>query len=60
LLEKAFDHLKKGYGLLKQGYAEEIYLEEIRGIIPVIGRLTGEIPEADIIENIFERFCVGK
>jgi tRNA modification GTPase len=60
LLEKAFDHLKKGYGLLKQGHAEEIYLEEIRGIIPVIGRLTGEIPEADIIENIFERFCVGK
>lgn len=60
LLEKALDHLKKGYGLLKQGYAEEIYLEEIRGIIPVIGRLTGEIPAADIIENIFKRFCVGK
>lgn len=52
--------LKKAKRLLEDGYSEEIYVEEIRKILPFIGQLTGEIRNEDILERIFSRFCVGK
>jgi tRNA modification GTPase len=52
--------LEKTKSMLEDGYSEEIYAEEIRKIIPLIGQLTGEIRNDDVIEGIFDRFCVGK
>ena len=52
--------LNKAKCLLTDGYSEEIYVEEIRKIIPLIGQLTGEIRDEDIMASIFSRFCVGK
>jgi tRNA modification GTPase len=52
--------LIKGQNLLKEGYPEEIYVEEIRKTVPLIGQLTGEIRSEEIINDIFRRFCVGK
>jgi tRNA modification GTPase len=46
--------------MLEDGYSEEIYVEEIRKIIPLIGQLTGEIQDEDVLTRIFNRFCVGK
>lgn len=60
LLEAILDCLIDGQRLLKEGHPEEIYAEEIRKTIPLIGQLTGEIRMDDIIEEIFSRFCVGK
>jgi len=60
VLEEILDSLIEGQSLLKQGYPEEIYAEEIRKAIPLIGQLTGEIHADDIINDIFSRFCVGK
>ena len=60
LLEAILDCLIDGQRLLKEGHLEEIYAEEIRKTIPLIGQLTGEIRMDDIIEDIFSRFCVGK
>lgn len=60
ILDEILDSLIEGQSLLKQGYPEEIYAEEIRKTIPLIGQLTGEIRADDIINNIFSRFCVGK
>jgi tRNA modification GTPase len=60
LLEDILDCLIDGQRLLKEGHTEEIYVEEIRKTIPLIGQLTGEIRMDDIIEDIFSRFCVGK
>jgi tRNA modification GTPase len=60
ILDEILDSLIEGQNLLKQGYPEEIYAEEIRKAIPLIGQLTGEIRADDIINNIFSRFCVGK
>lgn len=60
ILEEILDSLIEGKSLLKQGYPEEIYAEEIRKVIPLIGQLTGEIRADDIINEIFSRFCVGK
>lgn len=60
ILEEILDSLIEGQNLLRQGYPEEIYAEEIRKSIPLIGQLTGEIRADDIINDIFSRFCVGK
>jgi len=60
LIEEILDHLKNGRELLESGFPEEVYAEEIRKIVPVVGRLTGEIHADDVIENIFSRFCLGK
>jgi len=60
LLEEILAGLASSLTLLKKGYSEEIYVEEIRKVIPLIGQLTGEIHQNNILEDIFKRFCVGK
>jgi tRNA modification GTPase len=60
LLEEILRFLSQAKSLLERGYPDEIYAEEIRKTIPLIGQLTGEIQSEDIIEDIFSRFCVGK
>ena len=60
ILEEILDALIEGQNLIKERYPEEIYAEEIRKVIPLIGQLTGEIRADDIINDIFNRFCVGK
>ena len=42
------------------GYSEELYVEEIRKAVPLIGELTGEIRNDEILKEIFRSFCVGK
>jgi tRNA modification GTPase len=60
LFENILASLKQATRLLREGYSEEIYAEEIRKVIPVIGQLTGEIKDEDILNRIFDKFCVGK
>jgi tRNA modification GTPase len=38
----------------------EIIAEEIRHALHIIGQLTGEVSNQDILNGIFSRFCVGK
>jgi tRNA modification GTPase len=59
-LEEILGFLQAGLDLLRRGYPDEIYAEEIRKALPLIGRLTGEIKADEVIEDIFNRFCVGK
>jgi len=60
ILEDILSHLSQGKNLIDEGYSEEVYAEEIRKIIPLLGQLTGKIHNNEIIETIFSRFCVGK
>jgi len=60
LLEDILDALRSGRESLYKGYPEEIVAEEVRKSIPLVSQLTGEIRSDDIIENIFNRFCIGK
>jgi tRNA modification GTPase len=52
--------LERAKQLLQEGYSEEIFVEEIRKIIPLIGQLTGEIRDDDILDRVFNKFCIGK
>lgn len=60
ILEEILAALKQGKKLLADGYSEELFAEEIRNAVSLIGRLTGDIQTEDILEDIFKRFCVGK
>ncbi|MDH4218459.1 MAG: tRNA uridine-5-carboxymethylaminomethyl(34) synthesis GTPase MnmE [Candidatus Aminicenantes bacterium] len=60
LLEEVLSCLTQAKHLLEGGHSEEIYAEEIRKTVPLIGQLMGEIRKDEIIEEIFSRFCVGK
>jgi len=60
LLEDILKSLVAGREKLREGYPEEVYVEEIRKSIPLINQLTGEIRSDDIINKIFSRFCIGK
>ncbi|MFW6128838.1 MAG: tRNA uridine-5-carboxymethylaminomethyl(34) synthesis GTPase MnmE [Candidatus Aminicenantaceae bacterium] len=60
LLEDIASNLRESRRLLEEGYSEETYVEEIRKNIPLLGQLTGEIRTNEVIEQIFNRFCVGK
>lgn len=60
LLTEILACLKEAEHLNEKGFSEEIYVEEIRKTLPLIGQLTGEIRDEDILESIFNRFCVGK
>lgn len=59
-IEDILNSMIEAQKLLQEGYPEEVYAEEIKKTIPLIGQLTGEVRTEEIIENIFSRFCVGK
>ncbi|MBN1197160.1 MAG: tRNA uridine-5-carboxymethylaminomethyl(34) synthesis GTPase MnmE [Candidatus Aminicenantes bacterium] len=47
-------------GLEKQSYEVELLAEELRGAMDCIGRLTGGITSAEVLDAVFSRFCIGK
>ncbi|HEX2695845.1 MAG TPA: tRNA uridine-5-carboxymethylaminomethyl(34) synthesis GTPase MnmE, partial [Acidobacteriota bacterium] len=60
LLEEMLAGLERSRTLHREGYPDEIVAEELRGVLPAVGRLTGEIKAGEVIDDIFGRFCVGK
>ena len=60
LLEEMLAALEQSRTLLRTGYPDEILAEELRGVLPPHGRLTGEIRAGEVVDDIFGRFCVGK
>jgi len=60
LLEDIQAALLEALRVIKEGFPEEIIVEEIRKIQPLIGQMTGEIGADEILDNIFSHFCIGK
>ncbi|MCX6568901.1 MAG: tRNA uridine-5-carboxymethylaminomethyl(34) synthesis GTPase MnmE [Candidatus Aminicenantes bacterium] len=60
ILQAVLDALRRAAGLLAKGHSIELYAEEIRGCLPLIGELTGQVRIDEVIDDIFGRFCVGK
>ena len=50
--------------LVQKQLAEEVGMDVVastlRGFVMSISEIIGEVPDRDIIENIFRNFCVGK
>lgn len=60
LLEQIKDGLTKALSLLHDHHSEELVVEEVRQTLPAINELLGEIRTEEILENIFNQFCIGK
>ncbi len=60
LLQDVRDALHKALKLIKKGYSEEMFAEEVRRSLPVLSELVGDIHTDDVLTDIFSRFCVGK
>ncbi len=60
LLEEIKAGLDKARRLLEEGFTEEVYVEEVRAVLPSLGRIIGEIGNREVIDLIFSRFCIGK
>ncbi len=60
LLEEIGTALRKGAETLESGQPDELSVEEIRSALLPLGRLSGEVRAADIMDAVFGRFCVGK
>ena len=42
------------------GGSEELIAEELRSAATTLGRLTGRVDVEDILDAIFQDFCIGK
>ncbi len=60
VLEEILAGLERSRARHREGHSDEIVAEELRGILPAMGRLTGDIRAEEVINDIFGRFCVGK
>lgn len=60
LLQHVQDGLKEALKLIKKGYSEEVFAEEVRRSFPALSELVGDIHTDDILTEVFSRFCVGK
>jgi tRNA modification GTPase len=59
-LEAILEALCRAQGFQAGRESEEIYAEEIRSALRLIGELTGEVRVEEVLGAIFGRFCVGK
>lgn len=59
-LEQILEALRKARELLRRKGSEEICAEEIRTALRLVGGFSGEVRAEEVLDEIFERFCVGK
>ena len=60
LLERAGSALGAAAAAAEQGAAEEFVLEDLQRSRRALEELTGKRTPDDVLEHIFERFCIGK
>lgn len=59
-LREAQQALETALDGLRDGLTSDLLSEDIRLAITHLGEITGEITSADILQNIFSKFCIGK
>jgi len=59
-LDRATACLERCRDSYASGTSEEYPLQDLRGSMEALGRLTGEIRSEDILDQVFSTFCIGK
>jgi len=59
-LEKAFYAINRAIELLQKGESIEFVAMELRSAANSIGEITGRVYTDDLLDSIFNQFCIGK
>jgi tRNA modification GTPase len=59
-LEQTRESLLKAYGSITSGLSPEFIALDLRDALDSLGRITGATYTEDILERIFNNFCIGK
>ena len=59
-LEEAYDDLRSGAQRFHQYGASELLAEDLCSAQRVLGMITGEVTNNDLLGRIFSDFCIGK
>ncbi len=59
-LERALDGIERSRAALDNGLPRELVATDLRSSIESLGEITGETTTEDILDRIFENFCIGK
>jgi len=54
------EELKATLETLAQGFPPEALAVNLKGAISALGEITGDAIVEDVLDRIFEKFCVGK
>ena len=60
LVDKALAATEEALRRADAGLALDLVAPELREAVDFLGEISGEVSTADILENMFGRFCVGK
>lgn len=59
-LLRALDSLRQAEAAINTGYSNEFIAIDIREAIEALDEITGRTLSEDVLNHIFERFCIGK
>ena len=60
LLEAAKSHIESAQKTLDQSLPTDLATVHLQAAVASLGEITGESATADVLENIFRNFCIGK
>jgi tRNA U34 5-carboxymethylaminomethyl modifying GTPase MnmE/TrmE len=60
LFRKTAEAVSRARELLGAGAYDEVVLEELNAALDSLGGITGKKTTEDILERIFDGFCIGK
>jgi tRNA modification GTPase len=59
-LRRAEFHLQQARQSLEEGRSGEFIALDLRMALDAAGELTGQVRSADLLDDIFSTFCIGK
>lgn len=59
-LVNSLERIKDAQASMAQGMSSEFAASDLRGALDALGEITGETTSEDILNRIFEKFCIGK
>ena len=60
LLSKSLDSLNKAINAINQNLSSEFIAADLRLSLESLGEITGETYSEDVLNRIFQEFCIGK